>query len=70
VIGTTPDRGVIESRHRVHGYRNLLVCDGSAVPGNPGVNPSLTIAAMTERAMCDVPARGSPEEVALMGRVP
>jgi cholesterol oxidase len=70
VIGTGPDRGVIDSRHQVHGYRNLLVCDGSAVPGNPGVNPSLTIAAMTERAMCRVPARDPGEAVALMGSVP
>jgi cholesterol oxidase len=66
VIGTTPDRGVIDSRHRVHGYQNMLVCDGSTVPGNPGVNPSLTIAAMTERAMtfvCDkaaAPSAGEP----------
>jgi cholesterol oxidase len=57
VIATAPDRGVIDSRHRVHGYRNMLVCDGSTVPGNPGVNPSLTIAAMTERAMTFVPER-------------
>ena len=59
VIGTTPDRGVIDSRHHVHGYRNMLVCDGSTVPGNPGVNPSLTIAAMTERAMAMVPEKSS-----------
>lgn len=58
VIGSTPERGVIDGRHRVHGYRNMLVCDGSTVPGNPGVNPSLTIAAMTERAMAAMPARG------------
>jgi len=56
VIGQTPEQGVIDPRHRVHGYRNMLVCDGSAVPGNPGVNPSLTIAAMTERAMATVEA--------------
>ncbi|MGI8674564.1 MAG: GMC oxidoreductase, partial [Thermoleophilaceae bacterium] len=44
-------KGVIDSRHRVFGYEGLLVCDGSAVPANVGVNPSLTITAMTERAM-------------------
>jgi len=45
--------------HRVFGYRNLLVCDGAAVPANPGVNPSLTITAMAERAMAALPAKGS-----------
>jgi cholesterol oxidase len=59
VIGSTPETGVIDGRHRVHRYRSLLVCDGSTVPGNPGVNPSLTIAAMTERAMAQIPMRGS-----------
>lgn len=57
VIGAGPDTGVIDAQHRVFGYRNLLVCDGSAVPANPGVNPALTITAMAERAMSFVPAR-------------
>jgi cholesterol oxidase len=51
VIGHGPDTGVIDARHRVFGYENLLVCDGAAVPANVGVNPSLTITAMAERAM-------------------
>jgi choline dehydrogenase-like flavoprotein len=34
---------------------NTLVCDGSAVPANPGVNPSLTITALAEHAMSHVP---------------
>lgn len=34
---------------------NLMVCDGAAVPANPGVNPSLTITALAERAMSHVP---------------
>ena len=48
-------RGVIDMDHRVFGYENLLACDGSAIPANPGVNPSLTITAMTERVMETVP---------------
>jgi cholesterol oxidase len=55
VIGGDPENGVVDSCHRVFGYRNLLVCDGSAVPANPGVNPSLTITALAERAMSFVP---------------
>jgi cholesterol oxidase len=56
VIGVDPEHGVIDARHRVFGYRNLLICDGSAVPANPGVNPSLTITALAERAISFVPA--------------
>ena len=39
VIGADPERGVVDSRNRVFGYRNLLVCDGAAVPGEPGRQP-------------------------------
>jgi cholesterol oxidase len=55
VVGESPETGVIDADNRVFGYENLMVCDGSAVPANPGVNPSLTITAMTERAMSKVP---------------
>jgi cholesterol oxidase len=40
----------------VFGYENLLVVDGSVVPANVGVNPSLTITALAERAMTFVPS--------------
>jgi len=55
VIGHSPEDGVVDSRQRVFGYENLLVCDGSAVPANVGVNPSLTITALAEHAMSGVP---------------
>jgi cholesterol oxidase len=55
VIATSPDLGVIDSRHRVFGYRNMYVCDGSVVAANLGVNPSLTITALAERAMSYIP---------------
>ena len=57
VIGRNRDEGVIDSDQRVFGYENLYVCDGSAVSSNPGVNPSLTISAMTERVMSNIPAK-------------
>jgi cholesterol oxidase len=57
VIGSDPETGVVGPDHHLLGYRNLLVCDGAAVPANPGVNPSLTITAMAERAMAQVPAK-------------
>jgi cholesterol oxidase len=50
-VGADPQTGVIDAHQRVFGYENLLVCDGAAVPANVGVNPSLTITAMAERAM-------------------
>jgi cholesterol oxidase len=56
VIGRDSGTGVIDHRHRVFGYQNLLVCDGAAVPANPGVNPSLTITALAEQAMTHIPA--------------
>ncbi len=55
-IGRDARSGVVDSEHRLFGYQNLYVCDGSVMPANPGVNPSLTIAAMTERAMSKIPA--------------
>lgn len=56
VIGADPGSGVVDRQQRVFGYRNLLVCDGSVMPANPGVNPSLTITALAEHAMSHVPA--------------
>jgi cholesterol oxidase len=56
-IADGPERGVVDKEHRVFGYEGLLVCDGAAVPANVGVNPSLTIAAMAERAMDKVPPK-------------
>ena len=60
VIGAGPDAGVVDHWHRAFGYENLLVCDGSAVPANPGVNPSLTITALAERAMSRIPPAPEP----------
>ena len=57
-IGRDPDSGVVDSGNRVFGYHNLLVCDGAAMPANPGVNPSLTITAIAEHAMSEIPPKG------------
>lgn len=57
-IGADESRGVVDGRQRVYGYQNLLVCDGSVIPANVGVNPSLTITALAEHAMSFVPAAG------------
>ncbi len=60
VIAANPDEGVVDAHQRVFGYENLLVCDGSAIPANVGVNPSLTITALAEHAMSHVPGAGEP----------
>lgn len=65
VIGKNADTGVIDRNNRVFGYDNFLICDGSAMPANPGVNPSLTITAISEHAMTAVPAKGEDGEFAI-----
>jgi cholesterol oxidase len=60
-MGADEREGVINHRHEVFGYPGLYVIDGSAVSANPGVNPSLTITALAERAMTFIPAREAAE---------
>jgi cholesterol oxidase len=55
VIADSASHGVVDSRHRVFNYTNMYVCDGSVVAANLGVNPSLTITALAERAMSFIP---------------
>jgi len=57
VMGKDRSEGVIDKDNRVFGYENLYVCDGSMISANPGVNPSLTITALAERAMSKIPKR-------------
>jgi len=66
VVADAPDpsAGVVDERQRVFGYENLLVVDGSVVPANVGVNPSLTITALAERAMTFVASAVSPDVLA------
>jgi len=54
-IGSGPQTGVISESGEVFGYRGLRVLDGSIIPGNLGVNPSLTITALSEYAMSQIP---------------
>ncbi|HKU44548.1 MAG TPA: GMC family oxidoreductase [Polyangiales bacterium] len=58
-MGATPDEGVIDHRHRVFNYEGLYVIDGSSISANVGVNPSLTICALAERAMTFIPKKGA-----------
>lgn len=56
-MGADASQGVIDAEHRVFGYRGMYVIDGSAISANPGVNPSLTITALAERAMSKIPVK-------------
>lgn len=57
IMGDSAEEGVIDLQNRVFGYHNLRVCDGSMLTENLGVNPSLTITALSERAMSFIPSR-------------
>jgi cholesterol oxidase len=56
-MARSAELGVVDEQQRLFGYQNLYVCDGSVIAANLGVNPSLTICAMTERAMSFIPER-------------
>lgn len=62
-MGGDAQSGVVDVNHQVFNYPGLYVADGSVVPANLGVNPSLTIAAMTERAMSRIPAKAAASPV-------
>lgn len=57
VMGRNAGEGVIDKDNKVFGYDNMYVCDGSMISANPGVNPSLTITAISERAMSKIPSK-------------
>jgi cholesterol oxidase len=56
-IGSNANEGVISDSFEIHNYPGLFIIDGSVMPANPGVNPSLTITAMAEFAMSKIPAK-------------
>jgi cholesterol oxidase len=58
-FGRDAEEGVIGLNCEVFNYPGLYVVDGSIIPGNPGVNPSLTITALAEYAMSHIPSKDS-----------
>jgi cholesterol oxidase len=61
LIGRNADEGVVDRDCQVFNYPGLYVVDGSIVPANPGINPSLTITAMAEYAMSHIPPKQGAE---------
>jgi cholesterol oxidase len=56
-IGRDASEGVVNENFEVHNYPGMYIIDGSVMPANPGVNPSLTIAALAEYAMSKIESR-------------
>jgi cholesterol oxidase len=56
-MGQNADEGVVDENFALHNYEGLYVIDGSIMPANPGVNPSLTITALAEYAMSKVESK-------------
>jgi cholesterol oxidase len=54
-MGGSAEEGAVGFDGQLFGYPGLYVVDGSVVPVNLGVNPSLTITALAEHIMAGVP---------------
>jgi cholesterol oxidase len=57
LIGKDDTEGVVDLDFQVFNYPGLYIVDGSVVPANPGINPSLTITALAEYAMDCIPPK-------------
>jgi cholesterol oxidase len=55
VVGKDATEGVINKNNKIFGYEHMFICDGSMISANPGVNPALSITAISERAMALIP---------------
>jgi len=58
LMGKDAASGLLDENFQIHNYPGLYVVDGSVVPANPGVNPSLTITALAEYAMSRMQKKG------------
>jgi cholesterol oxidase len=56
-MGKNDKEGVVNEKFEVFNYKNLYVLDGSIIQGNLGVNPALTITALSEYAMSLIPEK-------------
>lgn len=56
-MGKNASEGVSDKDNKVFGYQHLYIIDGSMISANHGVNPYLSITAITERAMDQIPVK-------------
>src|SRR5258706_3837940 len=56
-MGKSPEEGVVDENFAIHNYSGLYIIDGSIMPANPGVNPSLTITALAEYAITRIKSK-------------
>ena len=56
-MGVDPRRSVVGPDHEAHDVERLYVCDGSVMPSSLGVNPQMTIMALSLRAAEIIDAR-------------
>lgn len=68
-MGKTKEEGVVNENFAVHGYKNFHILDGSIVPCNLGVNPSLTITTLSEYAMSQIPVKAGTSVKTLSDRL-
>jgi cholesterol oxidase len=66
-IGASATTGVVDPYQRLYGYPGLHIVDGSTIPANLGVNPALTITALSERAVALWPNKGEPDPRPALG---
>ncbi len=67
LFGRDSTEGVIDLNCEVFNYPGLYIIDGSILPANPGVNPSLTIAALAEYAMSQMPVKEGAQQRPQLG---
>ncbi|MCB9033604.1 MAG: GMC family oxidoreductase [Chitinophagales bacterium] len=49
VMGTDASKSVVDPEFKVHGEKTLYIADSSIYPNAPGINPSLTIKALSHK---------------------
>lgn len=67
VIAESKEEGVVDGYLRVFGQPGMHIVDGSMLSANPGVNPSLSIAALAEWAMANWPNKDEVDQRPALG---
>lgn len=53
-LGTDPATSVVNPEFRLHSHTNIFCADSSVFPNAPGINPSLTIMALSKKAAAQI----------------